>query len=637
MWVAAAPERARKEQIRLAEERANREKRTYSTIDIKLPDGLEFKPQQKKAIAALLDVLYNENLSGAIVPLGTGKGKSWIAAGLALWLQQHKPGEYMNFMGIFAPILIITKRSVVLEFRETCVKLGLKDVGLAVQVISYNELMSRANSAFFSEATEVVFGQPTKIIKFNLPEAAAPKLIILDEVQELKKEKSKRHRYTRSFLAFPKIKWVHTSATPAVTLEDTMFMTLSMQVEYDGRIVNRESFKEFCRALNEGSKIPLNKPNAAALERWSIAIGDRFIRPPNDPQKVKAINRVKLFEITDPANWSMVTNAMDNYLKSLENTGKSIDPQGQVMVAFMVMARAAELASVDQWVADAIEHHKAGYAPVLAIRFTETLKEYVMKLSESPYFKSLGYTREKISLIWGGSAEIKEEDLLPTERANQIGGLIGKYILDNPGLSMPTADDLDIEPAELRKFKKGIKYTSERLFREMSKEHYRERNAKLREMKLHNQTQEERHVNVKMFLEGATEFCVYTLSSGGTGISLDHRYTYTRPRWVMSTMTYWAEEFAQALGRCVRVSTITDTIQEIYIPLKTLLADHMAARLASKLKSVDAIGSSNVDLASELEKAMRNRAAALAIAAEDLKGHESSGVIETEEDEDNED
>jgi hypothetical protein len=137
--------------------------------------------------------------------------------------------------------------------------------------------------------------------------------------------------------------------------------------------------------------------NAAALERWSAAIGARFIKPPADPQKVKALNKVKLFEITDIANKNMLRNAMKNYLESVERTGRSIDPRGEVMVAFMVMAQAAELATVDTWVADAIEAHKKGYAPVIAIRFTETLKEIVMKLSESDYFRENGLTKEKIS------------------------------------------------------------------------------------------------------------------------------------------------------------------------------------------------------------------------------------------------
>ena len=635
-WVNAAPARQQKESLRLAEELALREKRTYTAIDIKLPNGLDFKPQQKKAIGALLEVLYNQNLNGALVPLGTGKGKSWIAAGLALWLQKHDPSKFCNFLGLFPPILIITKKSVVLDFRDTLKKLGLESVGLAVDVWSYNEVFSAKNRNFFKEEVVNIFGQDTKVIRFNLPSQAAPRLIILDECQEIKKEKSKRTKYLDAFLQFPDIKWVFTSATPAVTVWDTMFMTLAMRLNYGARPLTRETFPEFARTLTLGADP--RGANAAALERWGAAIGDRFVKPPGDPQKVKALNKVKLFEITDPINQNMLKNAMKNYLESLERTGRSIDPQGQVMVAFMVMARAAELATVDTWVADTIEAHRQGYAPVIAIRFVETLKELVMKLCDSEYFKSKNLTQKKISLIWGGNREIKLEDLLPENRAAEIAVKMGMWILDNPDEARkPKADDIGITKEEFRAFHKGIKYTSERIFREMTKDSFAKRNEKLREMKLHNQNQKERHENVQAFLNGETEFCIYTLSSGGTGISLDHRFQYTRPRKVHSTMTYWAEEFAQALGRCVRITTLTDTTQEIYVPEGTILSDHMAPKLARKLKSVDAIGSSNVDLAGELEIAIRKRAAVVKLTADDLKATESTGVIETDDDDDDDD
>lgn len=635
-WVNAAPARQQKESLRLAEELALREKRTYTAIDIKLPNGLDFKPQQKKAIGALLEVLYNQNLNGALVPLGTGKGKSWIAAGLALWLQKHDPSKFCNFLGLFPPILIITKKSVVLDFRDTLKKLGLESVGLAVDVWSYNEVFSNKNRNFFKEEIVEVFGQQNKVIRFNLPPQAAPRLIILDECQEIKKEKSKRTKYLDAFLQFPEIKWVFTSATPAVTVWDTMFMTLAMRLNYGARPLTRETFPEFARTLTLGADP--REANAAALERWGAAIGDRFVKPPGDPQKVKALNKVKLFEITDPINQNMLKNAMKNYLEALERTGRSIDPQGQVMVAFMVMARAAELATVDTWVADTIHAHQNGYAPVIAIRFVETLKELVMKLCDSEYFKSKNLTQKKISLIWGGNREIKLEDLLPENRAAEIAVKMGMWILDNPDEARkPKAEDIGITKEEFRAFHKGIKYTSERIFREMTKDSFAKRNEKLREMKLHNQNQNERHENVQAFLNGETEFCIYTLSSGGTGISLDHRFQYTRPRKVMSTICFWAEEFAQALGRCVRITTITDTLQEIYIPENTMLSDHMAPKLARKLKSIDAIGSSNVDLASELEDAIRKKKRVEKLTAEDLIPSESSGVIETDDDDDDDD
>ncbi len=75
---------------------------------------------------------------------------------------------------------------------------------------------------------------------------------------------------------------------------------------------------------------------------------------------------------------------------------------------------------------------------------------------------------------------------------------------------------------------------------------------------------------------------------------------------------------------------------DIY-PIWRDVDDHMAPKLARKLKSVDAIGSSNVDLAGELEKALRDRAVAVKLTDEDLAAAESTGVIETDEDDDDED
>jgi hypothetical protein len=63
----------------------------------------------------------------------------------------------------------------------------------------------------------------------------------------------------------------------------------------------------------------------------------------------------------------------------------------------------------------------------------------------------------------------------------------------------------------------------------------------------------------------------------------------------------------------------------------------MAPKLARKLKSVDAIGSSNVDLAGELESAIRKRAEVIKLTDDDLAASESTGVIETDEDDDDDD
>jgi hypothetical protein len=63
----------------------------------------------------------------------------------------------------------------------------------------------------------------------------------------------------------------------------------------------------------------------------------------------------------------------------------------------------------------------------------------------------------------------------------------------------------------------------------------------------------------------------------------------------------------------------------------------MAPKLAQKLKSINAIGSSNVDLAAELETALKKKEAGRKLTEEEVKGSVADGDIEEAEDEDDED
>jgi hypothetical protein len=71
---------------------------------------------------------------------------------------------------------------------------------------------------------------------------------------------------------------------------------------------------------------------------------------------------------------------------------------------------------------------------------------------------------------------------LPEQRAAEIATLAGRWALDHMDEARkPKAEDLGISKEEFRAFNKGIKYTSERIFREMTKDAFAARNAKLRD------------------------------------------------------------------------------------------------------------------------------------------------------------
>ena len=82
------------------------------------------------------------------------------------------------------------------------------------------------------------------------------------------------------------------------------------------------------------------------------------------------------------------------------------------------------------------------------------------------------------------------------------------------------------------------------------------------------------------------------------------------------TPCYWAEEFKQAFGRCMRIATLTDVVQEVVGFEGTLIADHLLPRLMKKVQSLAKFNPTGDDLVSVLESAILKGEAKLAQVAE---------------------
>ena len=72
----------------------------------------------------------------------------------------------------------------------------------------------------------------------------------------------------------------------------------------------------------------------------------------------------------------------------------------------------------------------------------------------------------------------------------------------------------------------------------------------------------------------------------------------------------------QALGRCMRVATISDVVQEIIFFNGTIAAKHVAPKLMKKVKAIAKIASASDDLVSVLEAAVLKEAPADELVAE---------------------
>lgn len=99
------------------------------------------------------------------------------------------------------------------------------------------------------------------------------------------------------------------------------------------------------------------------------------------------------------------------------------------------------------------------------------------------------------------------------------------------------------------------------------------------------QKQGERQIMIDKFQRGELDWLLAMMRAGGVSISLHHeaKYPKARPRRVTIPPTYHAIELAQMLGRCARLTSCSDTEQEI-IWIAGTVEDKVAAKVATKLR-----------------------------------------------------
>lgn len=619
------------------------------------------RPQQRKSVDQIIEVLWEKKLgNSALNPLKTGAGKSIIAGTLIKYLQDN------NWRGreFFMPqpkVLFLTKRAVVTKIIRTFRRMGIKSVGSEmfgndVCVTHYGALRTKNNDRYFEDFTDIISGNEVKLKRYR---GEAPVLIVLDECQEIKKWDSGRTQYVWGFhhnKLGNHIKWVFTSATPGVTINDMMAFACFAGIKADDiNMLDRHTFPAWARQFGADPR----KPNGAAMERFRDHMGALIVSPPNDPSKVKATNRCTLIDFATDAERQRYAKAEQEYIEAIQRVGKGISDRGLAMVQFMIYRAKCELLSVPYVVERALARWREGFAPVLAFSFQESVRDAVLMLIEA------GIPRSQISLIWGGDKAITESEIFKSDEAGQW--VITKVKLDDvvervqngaitsiADLEAQTADafsfalkqlQLPVTPLHtsveftdgawnndeaiewvyehlldlpliksrykdvpLRKlqtrYRKWTKYTYERVKRDEQEDEARERREKLHNLRLVAMNESERQSQIDQFQDGRTQFCIYTLSAGGTGVDFDHQIPTARPRWVYSTVCYYAEEFMQALGRCMRIATISDVVQEIIFFNGTIAAKHVAPKLMKKVKAIAKIANASDDLVSVLEAAV---------------------------------
>lgn len=254
----------------------------------------------------------------------------------------------------------------------------------------------------------------------------------------------------------------------------------------------------------------------------------------------------------------------------------------EILVALLQFRIGAEsnpdrIAYITNAMYDAVMNHKQ--AAVAAFNFRISISKCIDRLMKPPY----NVPREKISVIWGGSKVNTSAKKQAKKKILGNDDLLAK--LEEAGISL---DDIslgeDVELQEEIHFAEGTGLSS--------------------------QSREQRQEEIDRFQRGESLFCFFSFKAGGVGLSLHHTdetvtpkcrrkesgYVYeadipavpTRPRILFCAPTYSAIELVQGLGRCPRLTSLSNTSQ-LLIFFEGTIEERVAAITNMKLRCLSKV------------------------------------------------
>jgi hypothetical protein len=579
---------------------------------------VKLRPQQKKALDQMIEA-YKQGCKAVMVAMGTGRGKTIVFGAFLQWLKDN--GKLAPNV-IYPQGLVCTKKPVVLATREKIEKFfdilttgdSMPNYDAEAGVYHYSTFGTKKHTAMWKKDRNT--GEPlfdavdvygSKVFYPQCGLAEPINVAVLDECHELKKMTSKRTRHMRGILSSKAARqcfWIFASATPAVCLNDTRLFNLA------AGFATEETMAAFLGRFGTDASKPDNK----AMKKYNDFLGIHLVRPPEDKLSYKIRNRIDIVEFPSPAAEHDYREAEAKYVQAVEASGGTV---GDLQMAqFVIFRRADELIKAPIYADYMCRERAAGRAPVLAVCFIETVLEVCSILA------SRGWTRDELSLIWGGQKLIEASDCFTS---HEMSGILTRAKTEQANYlaefgTEPEDEYFFLSRKEKAKFKRTREFNKSRLRRGQTKLEQNTRVAWLKQFELDKQTDVERHKEVKRFLADETLGCIFTFSAGGTGIDLDNQIEGGRPRTLIATICYWAEEFLQAFGRCARIMTKSDVEHVIPMFNNTITVAHVLPRLEPKLRSIKTLTGIDGDLedilAAEIVKRKGKSAIAQSVSAE---------------------
>lgn len=319
--------------------------------------------------------------------------------------------------------------------------------------------------------------------------------------------------------------------------------------------------------------------NQEAVNRLMDKLDDRVVRVKGVKTQFRARNESKLIQFQSREDAEYYHKALERYQREKAKIEAREDiSAGEanilILVQFLLFRKAAEYVRAPYLAKEMWEAvNKRGKAAACACNFKGTITRAEMIL-----INDYNIPRDKTSIIWGGSAEAQTKK-----------GKLKKKITEAKGLAELLA-------------KEGITLESINLGDDVEIKENQHFDPSLR---MGGQTRDARQYEIDQFQRGNSLYCFFTFKAGGVGLSLHHTdewtdvkcrrkesgYVYeedvklisTRPREVFLAPTYSAIELVQGLGRCPRLTSLSDTVQTLLYFAGTIEEWHVMPITNAKL------------------------------------------------------
>lgn len=379
-----------------------------------------------------------------------------------------------------------------------------------------------------------------------------------------------------------------------------------------------------------------------AIERFMKDMSEFITDVPSTRWQFRPHNTVRVIKFATNKEYQEYALAWEEYCERCAKINKDA-PEGRfrILAEFTIFTRKSEGIRSPFMAAEMQDYvTRGGLAAACACKYVNTIMRCVLELVHVHKVP-----REQISLIWGGDHNLNTQPISDTEFM-RIAGKVQR------GELMSRKEQKQVENYLLHKGEK----TAER----EARLHLIEECKKLG---LGPQSRADRQDNIDRYQSGKSLYCFYTFKAGGVGLSLHHcddltknkvrrhehnGYAYpediplipTRQRRTILAPVFSAIDAVQALYRVPRVTSLSDTKQEVIFYEKTAEED-MAIILGVKLKCLSKVVAAKEGWEGAIYKRRDadigrslTDSATLAIAEEALKEGNEKGSIMANEDDD---